>query len=280
MSDPAPGTALCFGEALIDEYPDRRVVAGAPLHVAAHLADLGWHAVLVSRVGDDPDGRRIVATAASCGVDTRFVEVDLSLPTGRVTIDLRGGDHSFLIERPAAWDAIAGPDPMPEHDVLLFGTLPLRDGRSRSALQRLLDHSEATVVVDANLRPPDFDEERIRFATGAANVLKASEEEVPVLAEALGVPSTIDGLLSSGPAWVCVTRGSRGASLAHQDGGRWSVPGVEVAVTDTVGAGDAFLAGLVTGLLTGRGGESALEWAVTRATAVVQQRGGLPRCGH
>ena len=84
----AARAAITYGEALIDEYPDRRVVAGAPLHVAAHLADLGWHATLISRVGDDTDGRWIVDTAAKHGVDTSLIEIDPVLPTGRVTIEL------------------------------------------------------------------------------------------------------------------------------------------------------------------------------------------------
>ena len=54
-----PRRALLFGEALIDEFPDRREVAGAPLHIAAHLAVRGWEARVVARVGDDADGRAV-----------------------------------------------------------------------------------------------------------------------------------------------------------------------------------------------------------------------------
>ena len=50
-------TALVFGETLIDEHPGERVPAGAPLHVAAHLAVLGWRVTLVTRVGYDADGK-------------------------------------------------------------------------------------------------------------------------------------------------------------------------------------------------------------------------------
>ncbi len=62
--------ALLFGEALIDEFPDRRVVAGAPLHIAAHLASFGWEALVVARVGDDADGRAIRERLERHGVGT------------------------------------------------------------------------------------------------------------------------------------------------------------------------------------------------------------------
>ena len=124
--------ALAYGEVLIDEYPDRRVVAGAPLHAAAHLASFGWAAAVVTRLGDDADGALIRRTAAAQGVDLSLVETDPELPTGTVTITFTGhGAHSFTIHRPAAWDAIAGPDPVPPHDVLHYGTLGMRSAKMK-----------------------------------------------------------------------------------------------------------------------------------------------------
>lgn len=283
MNDAAPPSApvrkpraLCFGEALIDEFPDRRVVAGAPLHVAAHLAAFGWEAGVVARVGDDADGRAIRERLERHGVSTACLEVDPVLPTGTVAITLHpGGGHSFDIRRPAAWDAVAGPTAVPPHDVLYFGTPALRDPRSRAALQRLLA-AGATRLVDANLRPPHYDAERVRFAVTHADVFKASAEELPEVAGLLGVPADPRSLFGFGPEWVCVTRGADGAQLHHRDGRAWEAPGESVAVVDAVGAGDAFLAGLIDGLLAGAGGEIALLRARSAATAIVAQRGGFP----
>ncbi len=268
--------ALLFGEALIDEFPDRRVVAGAPLHIAAHLASFGWEALVVARVGDDADGRAIRTRLERHGVDTARLEVDRVLPTGTVAITLHpGGGHSFTIRRPAAWDAVAGPEVIPEHDVLYFGTLALRDARSRATLERILAVG-AVRLVDANLRPPDYDAARLRFAVGHADVFKASAEELPAVADLLGVAADPRALFAFGSEWVCVTHGAGGAELHHRDGAHWEAPGRPVEVVDTVGAGDAFLAGLIDGLTSTGDGAVALEQAQRVAAAIVGQRGGFP----
>jgi fructokinase len=268
--------ALVFGEVLIDEFPDRRVVAGAPLHVAAHLAAFGWEAGVVARVGDDADGRAIRERLERHGVSTAFLEVDPALPTGTVAIDLHpGGGHSFEVRRPAAWDAVAGPAVIPPHDVLYFGSLALRDPRSRAALHRLLE-AGATRLVDANLRPPDYDATRVRFAVTHADVFKVSADELPEVAALLGVVADPRALFAFGPEWVCVTCGADGAALHHRDGRAWEVPGEPVEVVDTVGAGDAFLAGLIDGLLARADGHAALLRARRAAAAIVAQRGGFP----
>jgi fructokinase len=186
-----------------------------------------------------------------------------------------GGGHSFEIRRPAAWDAVTGPAVIPPHDVVYFGTLPLRDPRSRGALERLLS-AGAVRLVDANLRPPDYDAERLRFAVTHADVFKASTEELPELARLLQVSPDPRALLAFGPEWVCLTRGAAGAELHHRDGGGWAAPGEAVEVVDTVGAGDAFLAGLIDALTAGSDGSAALDRARRAAATIVGQRGGFP----
>jgi sugar/nucleoside kinase (ribokinase family) len=267
--------ALTFGEALIDEYPDRRVVAGAPLHVAAHLASLGWSAALVTRLGDDTDGRSIISTLQDHDVDRSLVEIDPELPTGRTTIHLGEHDHDFTVHRPAAWDAIRGPDPIPKHDVVVFGSLPYRDERSREALRRVLG-AGAFAAADANLRPPDVTDSAIRFVVECAHLLKVNHEELVEITALYGVAADPRSLLPVGPRWVCVTKGAAGAELVHRDGGTWSTDGRRGEVVDTVGAGDAFCAGLVHGLLSGTDPQSALDRARDLAAMTVKQRGGLP----
>lgn len=270
-------SALVFGEALIDVFPDREVVAGAPLHVAVHLADLGWGAAVVSRIGDDDRGRLVHDTLQERGVDVSHLEVDSSLPTGTVDVELHDdGSHSFTIHRPVAWDAIEGLGAAPQTDVLYFGSLALRDERSLRALERMEAGFAGLRVVDINLRPPDDRSEVVRFAATRADVLKLSDEELPAVAEALGTEADAIALTAAGPEWVCLTRGADGASLHRRDGGAWEGDGAEVDAVDTVGAGDAFCAGLVDGLVRGLDPVDVLEHAQGLATAVVRQRGGMP----
>jgi fructokinase len=272
---PAIARALCFGEALIDQFPDRRVVAGAPLHVAARLAGFRWHAYLVTRVGEDGDGLSIAQTLRRHGVDDALVEVDPELPTGVTVIEMNGTSHEFTIEYPAAWDAIEGPDPAPAHDVLYYGTLALRDRRSRAAWQRLITASNALKVIDVNLRPPHVDRNLVESAVDHADILKMSDTELEQLVDLLDLSDGPRDLLRRG-SWLCVTHGSRGAELWHEDGGHWTVKGIDTDVVDTVGAGDAFTAGIVHALFSGVDGEEALTLANEHAASTVGRRGGLP----
>ncbi len=271
---------ICFGEALIDVFPDRREVAGAPLHVAAHLASFGWDSRFVTRLGTDEDGRTIRAELERLGVDVSHVEEDPSLATGTTIITLDADGHDFTITRPVAWDAIDGPGSPGEADVVYFGTLAMRDHRSRAALDGLLAVCTGTRAVDLNLRAPDFDHATLRRAITAADLLKLSTEEWAAVSELLDVGGAPDALHNLGPEWVCLTKGPDGADLMRRDGGFWSVPAIRVEVVDSVGAGDAFCAGLIDGLLPDGDPEDALHRATVAAAATLGRRGGLPGNGN
>jgi fructokinase len=269
---------VAFGEALLDVYPDRAVVAGAPLHVAAHLADRGWTSYLVTRLGQDHDGDLVREEMAARGVDMRFVETDRRAPTGTVAIELLpNGGHRFTIGRSAAWDFIAGPEELPPHDALVYGTLAGRSPTSRAALLKVLRRSRAPLrVFDVNLRPPDVDEDVLKLGLAHAILIKAAEDELEVVASVAG-----GDVFAAAPQarWLCVTRGERGAELRSRDGRVWTAPSRAASgarIVDTVGAGDAFTAGLIAALGTGAGPEDALETARGMAEGVLSVRGGLP----
>jgi fructokinase len=272
--------AIVFGEALIDEYPDRRVVAGSPLHVAAHLAALGWECHLVTRLGRDSDGEWILETLGDHGVARDFIEMDDELPTGTVGVVLSpDGSHDFTIRGPAAWDAVVGPTSLPEHEVFVFSGLAARDPRSAAALWRLLGESAAPLkVFDVTMRPPDVVPEVIARGVAASTLLKVNDEEAAVVGDIVGVAEPT-GWMEANPSlrWVCVTRGAEGADLYAADGDNASVGGIRVPVVDTVGAGDTFNAGLIDALGRGESGEMALAKAQALAARTLGQRGGLPR---
>jgi fructokinase len=269
-------TALIVGEALIDQFPDKSVVAGAPVHVAAHLASLGWRASLVTRLGRDPDGDAIAWALERRGIAVDYVERDDDLPTGRTVIGLddRGG-HTFDVLRPAAWDGIVGPEPVPPHDVLCFGTLPFRSPSCSHTIRRLVTLSTALIVVDLNLRPPWVAPGAVAYCVAHADVLKMNESELAAGAEVLGIAPDPHAFAEQGPTWVCVTRGAQGAQLVHRDGRKWETAGIATPVIDTVGAGDAFLSHLVDRLISGADPASALDTANSAAARIVGRRGGL-----
>ena len=268
-----------FGEVLIDEHPDRRIPAGAPLHVAAHLAVKGWVARPITRLGKDEDGSLLRRTMERFGVDTSLVEYDDSLPTGVVTITRHGEDHDFTIHSPAAWDAIQGPEEIPAHDAFYYGTLAARDRRSAHTLERLLSASRAPLrVLDVNLRPPHIDAGVIRRGVERATVIKIGERELSTIAKLVGYESPKDLFAAAVDlTWVCVTSGAEGAALFDRSGERWDIGPADVEVAhDTVGAGDAFTAGIIDALAAGAGPRAALEAARDLAGEVVARAGGLP----
>jgi len=269
--------ALSFGESVVDVYPDCRIVAGSPVHVAAHLAVRGWAVTLATRVGQDADGARIREVLGRYGIFEDAVESDPLLPTGSVTIQLHGDGHSFHIHKPAAWDALALHE-VPPADVVVFGSLIGRSPVARSALGRLLEQDFTMRVFDANLRPPDVHIETVRRGLEAATVMKVGDDELSEVARAVEVPADARSLFDYARElqWIAVTRGARGAELWHRSGRSWSHPGSRIKIIDTVGAGDAFTAGLVHGLWRGLAGHEALATAAEAGESILGQRGGLP----
>jgi fructokinase len=271
--------AVVLGEVVVDLYPDDEVVAGSPLHVAAHLVSLGWTVFLITRIGRDARGEQAMSVIARQGIDPTFVETDPDLPTGTVTVHTDGELNRFDIHGPASWDAIAGPRTLPAHDAFFYGTLATRAPRTRSAQERLLAASHAPLrVLDANLRPPDVAADMVYSAVAAATTAKLSEEELTMACELFGCEPTAAALRARFDRleWVCVTRGSRGAELHDRSGRRAALAPPAARVVNTIGAGDAFTAGLIDGLARGLTPHGVLDVGQRCATATLSRRGGLP----
>ena len=275
---------LCVGEVLWDALPAGLFLGGAPFNVACHLRAAGTPVAMVSRVGTDHLGDEVLRRAARYGVGTDLIQLDAALPTGlvRVTVD-DAGDESFEIVEPAAWDAIAPTDALLQRArgarAIVFGSLAQRHATTRRTIERLWD-TEALLVFDVNLRPPYDDREVVRRSLRRAGVVKLSEREMARLADWFdlrGSPREMAAALAETFACgvVCVTRGSGGAALWRD--GKWTEhPGFEVDVRDTVGAGDAFLAVLLAGLLTGADDRTLLQHANLIGAYVATQFGAVP----
>jgi fructokinase len=169
------------------------------------------------------------------------------------------------VRHPAAWDLITGPDAVPAHDALVFGSLPLRHPVAAATLWRLVWASTGFITLDANLRAPWVDRTALSRLIARVDLLKMNQDETIMLGEH-----------PDGPEWVCITRGADGAALRHRDGAEWTADGIPTPVVDAVGAGDAFLAGVVDGLVAGRDPGAVLDEANRAAAETVGRRGGLP----
>lgn len=232
---PNPGTTiLLFGEVLVDCFPDREVAGGAPFNVAHHLLGLGRNAglfpLLVTRIGKDERGHRLLETIQASGLATDGVQQDSLHPTGHVRIIL--GDetdgHQFVISPGQAWDFI-------HSDVarlvalshrpqwIYFGTLAQR-GASRPALRTLLRTTRARGFLDINMRDPWVRKEALRWSLGHSEVVKVNEEELHRVAHMMGLGSGEARMLGErlintfGIRQLLVTQGEQGAWLLKSDG--------------------------------------------------------------
>lgn len=254
---------LCFGEVLWDCLPSGEYPGGAPLNVAYHLARLGLRPVMLSTVGSDDSGHRIMKWMRDAGIQTKRVAYDGKNPTGRVKVMIDDdGRGTFEIEEPAAWDQIFVDDDTVHattaSHALVYGTLACRSEANREALKFLVALWEPLKVLDVNLREP-YDDIDVALELGRrSDVIKLNESELFQLTGFTDddeTPRIHDGVkrLSemTGCASICVTRGAAGALFLHH--GRWYSSGApRVDVKDTVGAGDAFTAALVAFLLAKR----------------------------
>jgi fructokinase len=255
-------TIACFGEALWDILPRGLFLGGAPLNVAYHLSRQGARAALITALGRDFLGDEAFRRIASWGVNVRFVARLAAETTGvvRASLDAAGG-ASYDIARKVAWDRIAAARALlqsPAPHALVFGTLALREVPNRRALDRLLAAWPQTWrVLDLNLRAPFDDEPALAFALQHAQFVKLNDDE---LARMTGARVKTTRQLEKAAREfavthrlnrVCVTAGARGAGLWWEGAWFWE-PAQPVAVRDTVGAGDAFLAAFLVAHLAGR----------------------------
>ncbi len=297
MSRRSPGVVL-FGEVLADCFPDGERAGGAPFNVAHHLAALGRHAgvepVLVSRIGSDARGAMLLQSMRTAGLATEAIQLDPLHASGRVDVTLEPGGQGHRFEIPAgqAWDFIdpdaarrAARTHRPEW--VYFGTLAQR-GASREALRALFAATRARGFLDVNLREFPLDEDVLRWSLARAEVVKLNSGELHRVAEAVRMrgncPATLAKRLvdAFGIRWLLVTEGADGAWLLDDCGSRFNTPPARprAPLRDSVGAGDAFSAVVMLGLLRGWSVGQCLERANRLAAEVCGLRGAVPEDGR
>jgi len=256
-------TIVGLGEVLWDLLPEGKQFGGAPANFAYHAKAMGADAHVVSAVGDDELGREILGRLDRLGLGRDCVAVDAEHPTGTVSVALdEHGKPDFTIHTGVAWDFIPDMPGLVElagrTDAVCFGSLAQRSDVSRATIRRFLDATGdgCLRVFDINLRQHYFNAEVIAESLGRADVLKLNDDELPVVAELLSLPADegrfMDAVLRQHElTLVALTKGANGSVLRSRDGTS-AVPGTRVNVADTVGAGDAFTAAVVMGLLAGR----------------------------
>lgn len=248
---------LAIGEALIDvvmtyEQPDFpvEIPGGSPANVALTLGRLGRPVALATWIGLDERGRLI---------DFHMNDSDV-----HVTAASRGASHTStalarLDESGAAsytFDLEWAPTPPikvpPTAQILEAGSISaiIEPGASAvlDALTRGREH--ALVCFDPNARPSIMGEPEAAFAAlerfiALSDVVKVSDEDIEWLTGGAPIDEVVERWLGMGPSLVVVTRGKHGSEVATASGLRFTKTPGDVAVVDTVGAGDSFMGGII-----------------------------------
>jgi fructokinase len=292
VGDGVQKVVLSFGEILWDHFPSGPVLGGAPLNLACRIQGLGDRGIIVSRLGRDEPGHRARDQISAFGLDVSYVQMDDRYPTGSVQVTLDGeGNPGFSIAPGAAYDFIdvTGPllDLAASADCFCFGTLSQRAQTSRRSLQRLLEVTgKGLKFLDINLRKDCFFRETITESLTRANILKLNLQEAHYLAELFEIslsslPDFCSEMIEEWSLSCClVTLGEHGAFAASADSAKVYVPGYEIAVVDTCGAGDAFSAGFIHQHLRGESLAECCRFGNALGAMVAMQRGATaPLCG-
>ena len=277
--------AVAYGEVLWDVFANEKKIGGAPLNVALRMKTLGCEVAMISCVGKDEDGKAIIDQVKSLGLETNAIMQTEDFPTGLVNVTLNErGSASYEISYPSAWDKIVLNDfakkLVADTDVLIYGSLVCRDQVSRQSLEELLQ-TKAYKVFDVNLRKPHYSYEILEQLMHSANFIKFNDEELLEIAAAMDSPflSLEENITfiatKTKTSGICVTRGKHGALLLWEDN-LYNNDGYPVEVIDTVGAGDSFLASLITSLITEKEAQSALNFACAVGALVAAAPGANP----
>ena len=274
----------CFGEMLWDVLPTGKQPGGAPLNVAVHLRNFGLDAQLISRVGHDDLGTELLAFVESKGLSTKYVQRGETHLTGVVKANVSNTNEvTYKIVQPVAWDYIQYEPALSSlvqgAEAFVFGSLAARSPVSRETLYRLLQQAPLKVF-DVNLRPPHYSRDVVQYLLRHADIVKLNHHELTEIMDWFGASSAEETALEWLAARfqlqaVCVTKGADGAAL-WTGGHLYRSPGRHVAVQDTIGSGDAFLAALLRGLLSHQPPADNLAFACAAGSLVATFQGATP----
>jgi fructokinase len=281
-------TVVGLGEVLWDLLPHGKQAGGAPANFAYMSNLLGDCGIVASRIGCDALGSELDEKLRALGLDTTFLQRDGAHPTGTVQVESDvSGQPTYRITENVAWDFLEWGQEWRElaakADAVCFGSLAQRNAVSRETVNSFLRamRKNALRVFDVNLRQDFYSAEVLASSMNLAQIVKMNHEELPIVLQLLDAPHRDElqaaGCLRErfGVKLVCITHGQNGSILLG-DATYNRHSGFAVKVADTVGAGDAFTAGLVHHYLRGSSLKTMNEAANRMGAWVASQQGATP----
>ncbi|MEM1175122.1 MAG: PfkB family carbohydrate kinase [Pseudomonadota bacterium] len=282
------GRVLVFGAAGIDTLARSTLqegesvpgtittsLGGVACNVALNLARLGVDVGLVSCVGDDDDGRRVVREIAESGVDTRYVSIRDAQSTARYVALLDAeGDMRLAVSSMRAVEALAVADIQAlQNDRRQAAAVVVDANLSEATLRAVLQRdSDAVRCVDTVSAAKAV---RVRENLRNIDVLKTTPAEASALTGvgAERIDALCNALLERGAGSVFLSMGARGLRVASRESAVTLAARSPESIQSTSGAGDALLAGIVYGRLTGEDIVGAAELGLAAATLTLSSGG-------
>ncbi|WP_108803846.1 carbohydrate kinase [Aquimarina sp. Aq107] len=275
----------CFGEVLWDIFPNHKKIGGAPLNVTLRLKTMGIDASIITKVGNDDLGEDIIQYINKQGLSLDTIQKDNQYHTGEVLVSLdQEGTASYEISRPVAWDFIENTQKAEEEviisDAFIFGSLAARNDVSRNTLFKLFNKAKFKIL-DVNLRPPHYDTQLLNDLMKKADFIKLNDEELDEICTHFGIKeSTLEEQIKSIAAYtntsqICITKGGKGATLYYNNS-FYHNDGYTIKVVDTVGAGDSFLATLISKLVEKNEPQLSVNYACAIGAMVAGSAGANP----
>lgn len=257
---------------------------GAPMNVAYHLRKLGLDPGIVTRVGIDKWGKKLIDLLKQNDISTDHIQLDYDTPTGIVMATADEQDEmQYDIIAPAAWDFIALDDDtvelVKEASHFIFGSLVNRNHTSGNTLFALLETAQQKVL-DINLRPPHFNRRLTEDLLNRADIIKMNSSELKLITGWFTkYKSMTDRIAVIQDRFrvplIIVTMGGDGA-MVNIGGKFYRHPGFVVNVADTIGSGDSFLAAFLFKQLHNEGPKETLAFASAMGALVASKTGGWP----
>lgn len=278
---------VIFGEVLYDCFPDgRQVLGGAPFNVAWGLQGFGHRPLFVSSVGADKEGDEIRSRSQDWGLLTDQIHRDSQHATGMVEIQIVNDEPKYEISMPRAWDYI--PDNgITATEMLYHGSLALRSKCSLESFRAIAERSVGKRFFDINLRPPYDSMTLVKDWVQGADWVKLNIDELRVMLD----DDTVEFTKAASKAHVfreqnsianiLLTGGSEGAQIISEAGEFILTPApTPDPFIDTVGAGDAFTAYTIHGILNGIAVDDILRQASGFAAKVCELQGATTESAH
>jgi len=260
---------VILGEVLFDCFPTgEKILGGAPFNVAWHLQAFGDYPRFVSRVGNDEMGEEIINAISDWGMDMSSLQIDSQHRTGQVEVEFIDDEPHYNIKPDCAYDFIEKDElgKIEHKGILYHGTLALRNKKTLHAFHELSENSQLSIFMDVNLRTPWWKKDQVNRWLKKARWVKLNHDELKDLASTSGnIKQDMAEFQNEHDLELLIlTLGAEGAMVRTYEGELHSVaPSNATQFVDTVGAGDAFTAVFLHGLIS--------KWPIVKTLEVAQQ---------